>query len=147
MKTISNDIFFSHVESELKQGRSVRFKVKGNSMFPFLRNGKDEVTVSPFTSIPEKMDIVLFKYKGKYILHRIIGIKDSIYIIQGDGIYVTKEQCRADDIVGYVSEIHINGNIHIKTSSFICKFFSRLWYSLRFFRKYLIYSIKYIYCN
>ena len=145
MKTISNDIFFSHVESELKQGRSVRFKVKGNSMFPFLRNGRDEVTVSPYTSIPEKMDIVLFRFRGKHVLHRIIGIEDSVYIIQGDGIYTSKEQCRVEDITGYVSAIHKSGKGMISTSSPLFKLMGRLWYCLRFCRRYLIFAIRLVY--
>ena len=43
MKRIANECFFAWVESEIKSGRSVKFRVKGNSMMPLLRNGKDEV--------------------------------------------------------------------------------------------------------
>ena len=56
MKTLSNDIFFAQVESEIAAGRSVRFKVKGNSMYPLLRNGLDEVTLSPICKEPTKVD-------------------------------------------------------------------------------------------
>ena len=43
MKQIPNELFFAWVESEIADGRSVRFRLKGNSMFPLLRNGKDDV--------------------------------------------------------------------------------------------------------
>ena len=48
MKRIANECFFAWVESEIKSGRSVKFRVKGNSMMPLLRNGKDEVVVGPY---------------------------------------------------------------------------------------------------
>ena len=50
MKRIANECFFAWVESEIKSGRSVKFRVKGNSMMPLLRNGKDEVVVGPYDS-------------------------------------------------------------------------------------------------
>ena len=93
MKTFTNDIFFAQVESEILAGQSVRFKVKGSSMYPLLRDGKDEVTLSPITREPEIMDIVLFRYKGKHVLHRIISIAGDKYTIQGDGIYLSVEKC------------------------------------------------------
>lgn len=45
MKKVANDIFFAWVEEGIAQGKTVRFRLKGNSMFPLLRNGKDEVTL------------------------------------------------------------------------------------------------------
>ena len=54
MKRIANECFFAWVESEIKSGRSVKFRVKGNSMMPLLRNGKDEV-VTCFRMIHGKM--------------------------------------------------------------------------------------------
>ena len=38
MKCIPNDVFFAWVESEIAEGRTVRFRLKGNSMFPLLWN-------------------------------------------------------------------------------------------------------------
>ena len=45
MKKVANDVFFAWVEEGIAQGKTVRFRLKGNSMFPLLRNGKDEVTL------------------------------------------------------------------------------------------------------
>ena len=41
MKCIPNDVFFAWVESEIAEGHSVRFRLKGQSMFPLLRNERD----------------------------------------------------------------------------------------------------------
>ena len=45
MKRLPNDCFFSLVEDDIHHGKSVRFRMKGSSMFPLLREGKDEVAV------------------------------------------------------------------------------------------------------
>lgn len=61
MKRIANECFFAWVESEIKSGRSVKFRVKGNSMMPLLRNGKDEVVVGPYDKEELKLfDVILF---------------------------------------------------------------------------------------
>ena len=49
MKQIPNDFFFSWVEKEIAEGRNVRFRLKGNSMFPLLRDGRDVVVLYPCT--------------------------------------------------------------------------------------------------
>ena len=138
MKTLSNDIFFAQVESEIAAGRSVRFKVKGHSMYPLLRNGKDEVTLSPLEKVPSVYDIVLFRYRGKHILHRIISIEGDTYNIQGDGIYISCEKCTREDIIGVVTQIHKKNGLEINTSWGIFRFNSWCWYKLFFMRRFIL---------
>ena len=145
MKTISNDIFFSQVESEIAAGKSIRFRVKGHSMFPLLRNNKDEVTLSPLNRQPEINDIVLFRYHGKHILHRIIAIDGNTYTIQGDGIYLSCEKCTSQDIIGIVTQIHKNGKMAIGATSKRSLFYNFCWQRLRFCRRFLLVLLRRIY--
>ena len=145
MKTLSNDIFFAQVESEIAAGRSVRFKVKGHSMYPLLRNGKDEVTLSPLEKMPAVNDIVLFRYRGKHILHRIISIEGDTYTIQGDGIYLSCEYCTCEEIIGVVTHIHKNGKVSIGTTSKRSKFYIFCWRRLRFCRRCLLAVLRRVY--
>jgi hypothetical protein len=114
-------------------------------MFPLLRNEKDEVVLSPITSTPEKMDIVLFRFNGQHVLHRIIDIKGDTYIIQGDGIYMSSEHCTRKDIVGTVTVLYKVGWRPITTKSGLYKLFSALWLKLRFCRRYLLAILRRIY--
>ena len=82
MKSLPNDIFFAQVESEISQGRSVWFKIKGISMLPFLKDNKDSVLLSPVNEPVVKNDVVLFFYKGRHVLHRVIKIEGEKYIMQ-----------------------------------------------------------------
>ena len=145
MKTFTNDIFFAQVESEILAGQSVRFKVKGSSMYPLLRDGKDEVTLSPITREPEIMDIVLFRYRGKHVLHRIISIAGDQYTIQGDGIYLSVETCSKKDIIGIVTQIHKRGKTPIGTTSKWALFYILCWHKLRFCRRYLLALLRRVY--
>lgn len=145
MIQLPNDIFFAHVESEISSGKNVLFKVKGNSMFPLLRNEIDQVLLSPVDCAPQKMDIILFRFRGKHILHRIIDVKDDKFIIQGDGVYASFEQCGLNDIVGKVTAIHKFGSKPISVSSKWYKFFSHFWFKLRFCRRYLLAILRRIY--
>ena len=138
MKTLANDIFFAQVESEIAAGRNVRFRVKGNSMYPLLRDGKDEVTLSPLTCNPSVYDIVLFRYRGKHILHRIISIEGDTYTIQGDGIYISCEKCTRKDIIGVVTQIHKKNGLEINTSWGLFRFNSWCWYKLFFIRRFIL---------
>lgn len=134
-KIISNDLFFAWVSQELKQGRPVRFKLNGTSMFPLLRNGKDYVTISPIKGESQisKYDIVLFEYEGRHILHRIIGMADNNgeYRLRGDGSYYAEESCHYCDILGVVTLIyHGESSKAINPNSKGLLLYARLWHSM-----------------
>ena len=110
MKRIANECFFAWVESEIKSGRSVKFRVKGNSMMPLLRNGKDEVVVGPYDKEELKLfDVILFRQTDRYVLHRIIQKRGSRYLMQGDGVCRFYEECEDTDIIGVVRRCLVAG--------------------------------------
>ncbi len=138
MKAIPNDIFFSQVESELAAGRSVIIKVKGNSMYPFLRNGIDSVKIEPVNQQLGNNDVVIFYYNGRHILHRIIKIEGEKYTMQGDSILITTETCTRKDIIGIVTHIRRGNGKMIPVTSLRWRALSSIWQSLRFARRYLL---------
>lgn len=144
MKTIANDCFFAWVEAEIKQGRNVRFRVRGSSMLPFLRSGKEEVLLTPCRAEKLKeMDVVLFRYRGAYVLHRIIRKKDTRFIMQGDGICTSYETCDPKDVVGVVSRIYSpSGNVQ-SVAGAGWKTKSRLWHLLGRWRGILLRVLKF----
>ncbi len=135
MKTLSNDLFFKQVEAEIGEGRNVRFRVKGTSMTPLLRNGRDEVLLSPCEPKELRpMDVALFRYKGIHVLHRIIYRDGEQLLLQGDGVCISHETCKTDDVVGIVHKVIRPTGKVIETSSFRWRLMSRLWRSLGRFR-------------
>lgn len=136
MKRLPNDCFFSLVEDDIHHGKSVRFRMKGSSMFPLLREGKDEVAVYPCKAESLKpMDVVLFRYRGRCLLHRIVGMKDGRFIMQGDGVCAFYEECTAADIIGVLGMVYRVSGRAVSVSSLRWRILSRLWRSLGVFRK------------
>ena len=107
----------------------------GWSMFPMLRNRRDRVVIRKIGAERlKKYDLPLYRRPdGKYILHRVIGVKENGYIIRGDNTY-QKEQVPDEWILGYVEEFYRNGK-HKSAKAKGYQLYARLWnliYPLRF---------------
>ena len=103
--TIPNSIFFSEVESHLREGKSVVIPVKGYSMLPFIRDGRDSVELRGKVEL-EVGDIALARLgNGHFVLHRIWEIDGERVILMGDGNISGKEVCSRGDIIGVASKI------------------------------------------
>ncbi len=80
--------------------------VKGISMQPLLRDGRDELGLLPCNPATlEKGDVVLFRYRGRHVLHRIIRMDGDRMTLRGDNAYA-EEHCRTKDIVGKVDKVY-----------------------------------------
>ena len=112
-KKIPNTAALEIIEESIKDGISVQLTVRGNSMSPLLMDGADVVTLRPF--IPAELKpgvIILFRYKGKFVLHRIIHISlpavqqncEAIITAKGDAMTKTETIAFADVIA--VAEVH-----------------------------------------
>jgi phage repressor protein C with HTH and peptisase S24 domain len=138
MKTIPNNLFFSEIEKILSAGENVSITVKGRSMTPLLRNGRDVVVLSPADKMMLAVgQIVLFRYNDRHLLHRIIKIDAEKLLIQGDGVRSTEIATRAD-IIGVVIAIISKNGKKITLPNFWEKFYFRLWLLLKPFRRYLL---------
>ncbi|MDG0889485.1 S24/S26 family peptidase [Paracholeplasma manati] len=103
LKTIiDNDTFFEVVKAELAHNKTVSFKVKGQSMWPFYHDGLTTVLVSSATSL-KKYDVVLANYQGKVILHRIIQIQGDSITLRGDATF-RKEVVSRSEVFARVVE-------------------------------------------
>ena len=135
MKCIPNDVFFAWVESEIAEGHSVRIRLKGQSMFPLLRNERDEVVLYPCHEHDlHPMDVVLFRYQGRHVLHRILRREGDWLYLRGDGSYVAKEECAVSDVVGKVHEIIRPSGKVIPVDAWQWRLSSKLWRGLGIFR-------------
>jgi len=74
-KRIPNIEALNIIEESIKEGSPVRIRVRGNSMSPLLLDGIDVVSLRPFVRGELKIgDIILFRYREGFMLHRIIEI-------------------------------------------------------------------------
>ena len=94
---IDNSTYFALVCDQLAAGQRVRLELKGSSMQPTLLEG-DVLTLEPLQGAPAVGDVVLFRFHGQYLLHRVLSIDEDRYTMRGDNC-VGSEEARRDDIV------------------------------------------------
>lgn len=124
----SNIEMFELIEELLKEGKVVRLKIKGTSMLPFLQDGTTQVEISA----PEEEEIkagalVLFRYKGEFILHRILHRKGNRLVLRGDNLYQSKEFIATEQVIGMVRKIILPEYRTINTQSLYWKVLSHSW--------------------
>ena len=107
----SNNIFLKEVSlSLLAEGKSLRIKPTGYSMFPAIRPG-DIVIIAPVNNRSNLTpgDIVVFKRDSDFVLHRLTDIRhhnDNIFCItRGDSSINEDKPITVDKIVGVVTII------------------------------------------
>ena len=135
-KQYDNADFFKLVETELEECGSVRFKIKGWSMQPLIRNSHDEVLLDNAKGRdPQIGDICLFRFRGRHILHRYIKDEGEIMVMQGDNIIASCERCMKDDVVGIVRIVYRDGKELSPQSTMwhVITYFHRMYLHIRMF--------------
>lgn len=75
----------------------------GVSMLPMLKNRRDTIIVKAKTERLKPLDIALYIRGDKYILHRVLSVTDTGYIIRGDNCYVD-EIVPEETVIGVLTE-------------------------------------------
>jgi len=94
-----NDVLLPEVARLVTLGEDVTLCVKGTSMLPFIRGGRDSVTLTAVDEIRD-YDIVLAEISdGVYVLHRVVETDGEKIILMGDGNICGRETCRRDKVL------------------------------------------------
>jgi hypothetical protein len=95
----------------LAKGRPFRFRAKGFSMSPFIKDG-DVVTVLPLErSGPRVGDVVAFRFPatGKSAVHRVVKRARGSYVLKGDNADEADGALSRDRIIGVISRVERDG--------------------------------------
>lgn len=136
---LPNGELFEQIRSLVAEGHRVTFRVKGNSMNPFLVGCRDEVTVSPFESVeivPGAL-ILARDRMGRVILHRVVRVRGEEVVLMGDGNCRGEETTDRDNIAGLITEVVRNGRL-ISCRSRKWKACSAAWKALRPVRRWML---------
>lgn len=119
------------VRETLKNGGQVIFTVTGDSMAPLWHHGKDKVSIiKPKPKRLKKYDIPLFiREDGRYILHRIVGVKANGYVVMGDHQCIKEYPVLHSQVIGVVSGFWRGGK-YISCDSLWYNLYCRLWVSV-----------------
>lgn len=115
-----------------RDGRLV-YKTKGVSMNPMLYQNRDLVIIEIPYRKPEPYDVVFYKRKNYYILHRIISDDDHFYYIRGDNTY-SLEKVPHSAVIGVLTAFIRKGKQYTVTDKrYLC--YVKVWCALYPFRK------------
>lgn len=106
------------VKNVLALGYSIRFRVYGRSMIPFVNNG-DKVTISPFGDTnPQIGNIVVFENlrDRRLVIHRVIQKHVDRFEIKGDNCTQSDGIIPLSQILGKITKIE-HGNKEIITGN------------------------------
>ena len=95
---MSNSVSY---EEYLALNGSMTYTNVGRSMLPLLRQGKDLFTLEK--KRPERCrvgDVVLYRAGEKYVLHRIVEVRENDYVILGDNCVGREFGITDDDVIG-----------------------------------------------
>jgi hypothetical protein len=85
----------------------------GTSMLPMLKNRRDTIVVKAKSERLKPLDVALYIRGGKYILHRVLSVTDTGYIIRGDN-------CYCDEIVPEETVIGVLTEFFRKKKHYLC---------------------------
>lgn len=112
---VSIDALLPIILSCFEQGQSVILTITGNSMAPFLRDGRDQVILKkadPNTVKPFDVPFVR-RQNGSLVLHRAVGVERQngaiSYTLLGDAQTVTETGIKPEQILAVADAFIIRG--------------------------------------
>ena len=136
--------YFAQVAEKLRNGVSVRIGVLGDSMYPLIHGGKDQILLVPYNK-EEELPLwcaVFYQFEGRYMVHRYIRREGDVLVMLGDGNLRREEKVPATEVVGVLKTLYrTNGKeVDCLSQDWLKK--GELWYRLLPIRRYLLYIFK-----
>ena len=135
---------YSTYEEELsKHGKIIHTNV-GFSMMPLLRQHRDVMIIERPEGRLKKYDCPLYKTgSGKYILHRIIKVRENDYVICGDNCVTFERGVTDKQILGVLTGVIRDGKT-ITTDNKWYKLYYHLWCDFIYIRIAILHIIRFV---
>ncbi len=116
------------VEGELDKYGVYASVTSGTSMRPLFKTHRDVIIVKKPQGELKKYDVALYRAPTgeNCILHRVIGVRDDVYLIRGDNTFFV-ERVPKDRVIAVLTEFNRAGKRH-SVEEFGYKLYSRLWH-------------------
>lgn len=110
---VVTDLLTASRETIAAGGVAVRFRARGDSMYPFIRDG-ESITVGP-ASIHDVVrgDVLLCRHAGRILAHRVVSMStlsgERVLYLRGDAKQGCDAPVREADVIGRVLSVHRHG--------------------------------------
>ena len=113
----------SSLEEYLEKNGSLTYGFSGGSMLPLLRQGRDLFTVRRKTADRcEAGDVILYRRRHRYVLHRIVKVRPEDYVVLGDNCVKLEYGIRDEDIIGVMTGFVRDGKTHFVDEAWYRKY-------------------------
>lgn len=132
---VKSESLFPVIIELIKNNQSAKITVTGNSMSPFLKEGRDNVELAAINFCEVRRgDIILIKRKcGYYVMHRVYKKEKDCFYIIGDAQQWIEGPLFPEQLIAIVTKVIREGR-EISCNNLIWKFLSHFWLNLRRFR-------------
>ncbi|MBP7867858.1 MAG: S24/S26 family peptidase [Acidobacteria bacterium] len=120
------------IEAVHGTGAAVRFRARGNSMRPAIRDG-DFITVHPLGELtPRRGDVLAFRLPGqpRLLVHRVRSCRRGRFLLQGDAVHSADGWVGAADALGIVTRVERGGAVRWWPSPLERPRLARLYFAL-----------------
>jgi len=107
---LSGPALLGLAQSVFAKGMPFRFKTKGFSMSPFIKDG-DTITIAPVSDgLPGPGDVAAFiaPENGRLVVHRVVGKGKRGFLLRGDNAIETDGRVPEENILGRVVRVERN---------------------------------------
>ena len=125
-----------YIREQIEAGGSVELPVRGRSMRPMLREGKDTVILTKISAPLKLYDIPLYQREdGSFVLHRILSMGEAGYTCIGDNQFAPETGIKEEQMLAVLTAFR-RGKKLVKVTSPLYRLYRWIWClsrPLRFF--------------
>ena len=117
----------STFEEEIRRNGTIIYTNVGDSMMPFIKQGRDVLVISKAEGKLKRYDVPLYKRdSGQYVLHRILKVRENDYVICGDNRCSREYGITDRHIIGVLTGIIRDGR-EIPVTDLKYRIYVHLW--------------------
>ncbi len=127
------------LENQLEKDGYIITPIKGASMRPLLKEGRDRVVIKKVKNIIRKGDVILYvRPNGTYVLHRVLGVNAKFLELCGDNQTIVERGVKHSAVLGVLDGVYRNNKYINLNKSLRYKFYKLFWGNNRSFRLFTI---------
>ncbi len=138
MILISDNEIIGNAIKLVNEGMRVTFPVKGYSMLPFIIGSKESVDLVKPDHLQVGHIVLAWVEDYRYVVHRIISIRDDQITLMGDGNVAGVEHCRIDEVAALAINVVTPQGKHLPLYTPWRIKASRLWWKLLPIRRWIL---------
>lgn len=136
--TVDNAIFLPQMVQLIEEGHTATMMARGNSMRPFIEDGRDKLVFGQVNSLAVGDVILAEVTTGHFVCHRIESIQNGIVTMRGDGNVQGTEVFPETNVRAMLLQVVRKGKTYTLSTSKVWKCYSSLWVTLLPMRRYLL---------